>query len=99
MRRRSMTTTLPSHQVRPSRAERDLVAALRRRDEGAYRLLVRRYTPMMLRLAQPFVPSQAIAEEVVQDTWLAVLRGIDDFECRSRFTTWLLRILLNTARK
>lgn len=80
-------------------AERDLVAALRRRDETAYRILVRRYTPLMLRLARPHVPSQAIAEDVVQDTWVAVLRGLDAFECRSRFTTWLMRILLNTARK
>ncbi|HEY2763077.1 MAG TPA: sigma-70 family RNA polymerase sigma factor [Pseudonocardiaceae bacterium] len=79
--------------------ERDLVAALRRRDETAYRTLVRRYTPLMLRLARPHVPSQAIAEDVVQDTWVAVLRGIDSFECRSRFSTWLIRILLNTARK
>jgi RNA polymerase sigma-70 factor (ECF subfamily) len=94
-----MTTTLRSHPVHPPRAERDLIAALRRRDEAAYRILVRRYTPLMLRLARPHVPSQAIAEEVVQDTWVAVLRGIDAFECRSRFTTWLLRILLNTARK
>jgi len=80
-------------------AERDLVAALRRRDETAYRILVRRYTPLMLRLARSHVPSQAIAEDVVQDTWVAVLRGLDAFECRSRFTTWLMRILLNTARK
>jgi RNA polymerase sigma-70 factor (ECF subfamily) len=79
--------------------ERDLIAALRRRDETAYRVLVRRYTPLMLRLARPHVPSQAIAEDVVQDTWVAVLRGIDAFECRSRFSTWLMRILLNTARK
>lgn len=88
----SQTTTNPG-------AERDLVEALRRRDETAYRTLVRRYTPMMLRLARPYVPSQAIAEEVVQDTWVAVLQGIDAFQGRSRFTTWLMRILLNTARK
>jgi RNA polymerase sigma-70 factor, ECF subfamily len=79
--------------------EQELVAALRRRDEATYRVLVRRYTPLMLRLARPHVPNQAIAEDVVQDTWVAVLRGIDSFQCRSRFTTWLMRILLNTARK
>lgn len=77
----------------------ELVAALRRRDEAAYRMLVHRYTPLMLRLARPHVPSQAIAEDVVQDTWVAVLRGIDTFQSRSRFSTWLMRILLNTARK
>lgn len=89
---------LPKTATNP-REEHDLVDALRRRDEAAYRILVRRYTPLMLRLARPHVPSQAIAEEVVQDTWLAVLRGIDAFECRARFSTWLMRILLNTARK
>ncbi len=52
----------------------------------------------MLRLASTMVPSQAIAEEVVQDTWLAVLRGIDGFAGRSSFKTWLLRILLNRAK-
>ncbi|HEX2299029.1 MAG TPA: sigma-70 family RNA polymerase sigma factor [Pseudonocardiaceae bacterium] len=79
--------------------EGELVAALRRRDEATYRMLVRRYTPLMLRLARPHVPSQAIAEDVVQDTWVAVLQGIDTFQSRSRFSTWLMRILLNTARK
>jgi RNA polymerase sigma-70 factor, ECF subfamily len=52
----------------------------------------------MLRLAATFVPSAAIAEEVVQDTWLAVLRGIDEFAGRSSFKTWLLRILVNRAK-
>lgn len=89
----------PSHTTTNPGAERDLVAALRRRDETAYRVMVRRYTPLMLRLARPHVPSQAIAEDVVQDTWMAVLLGIDAFQSRSRFTTWLMRILLNTARK
>lgn len=89
----------PSHPTANPGTERDLVAALRRRDETAYRVMVRRYTPLMLRLARPHVPSQAIAEDVVQDTWMAVLLGIDAFQCRSRFTTWLMRILLNTARK
>lgn len=76
-----------------------LVEALRRRDDTAYRALVHRYTPLMLRLARQHVPNQAIAEEVVQDTWVVVLRGIDAFQGRCRVTTWLMRILLNTARK
>lgn len=80
-------------------AEQDLVEALRRREEAAYRTLVRRYTPLMLRLARQYVPSQAIAEEVVQDTWVAVLHGIDAFQGRCQFATWLMRILLNMARK
>lgn len=75
-----------------------LVAALRARDEETFAVLVDRYSPSMLRLAQGHVPSRAIAEEVVQDTWLAVLQGIDRFEGRSSFKTWLYRILLNTAR-
>ncbi len=81
-----------------SAEEQDLVEALRLRDETAYRILVRRYTPLMLRLARQYVPNQAIAEEVVQDTWVAVLRGIDGFQGRCRLAAWLMRILLNTAR-
>lgn len=52
----------------------------------------------MLRLAAGYVPSQAVAEEVVQDTWLAVLRGVSRFEGRSSVRTWLFRILVNRAR-
>jgi RNA polymerase sigma-70 factor (ECF subfamily) len=52
----------------------------------------------MLRLASSFVPNVAVAEEVVQDTWVGVLRGIDGFEGRSSFRTWLFRILVNRAR-
>lgn len=75
-----------------------LVAALRARDEGAYVALVRRYTPLMLRVAQAHVTGRAVAEDVVQDTWLAVLQYVDRFEGRSSFKTWLMRILVNTAR-
>lgn len=52
----------------------------------------------MLTLASGYVPSRAVAEEVVQDTWLAVLRGLDNFEGRSSIRTWLFRILVNRAR-
>src|SRR6478735_7406522 len=52
----------------------------------------------MLRLAQMTVGSRAVAEEVTQDTWLAVVRGIDRFEGRSSFKTWLFRVLINRAR-
>ena len=67
-------------------------------DERAFVSLVERYNDSMLRLATSFVPSRAVAEEVVQDTWLAVLRGIAGFEGRSSFRTWLFRILVNRAR-
>jgi RNA polymerase sigma-70 factor (ECF subfamily) len=59
---------------------------------------VERYHEPMLRLATSFVPSHAVAEEVVQDTWLAVLRGLDGFEGRSSLKSWVFRILVNRAR-
>ena len=73
------------------------VEALRRGDEAAFAALVTRYQAPMLRVATSHVPSRAIAEEVVQDTWLAVLRGIDRFEGRSSLKTWIFRILVNRA--
>jgi len=75
-----------------------LVAALRRRDENAYLELVRRHTPLMVRVARSILGSADAAEDVVQDTWVAVLRSVDGFEGRSTFKTWLMRILVNTAR-
>jgi RNA polymerase sigma-70 factor (ECF subfamily) len=96
-----LTTTHPTATREPTAlaAEQELIDALRRRDDTAYRMLVRRYTPLMLRVARQYVPNQAIAEEVVQDSWVAVLRGIGAFQGRCQFGTWLMRILLNTARK
>jgi RNA polymerase sigma-70 factor (ECF subfamily) len=75
-----------------------LVEALRAGDQRAFVELVRRYQPRLLRLAEATVGSRAVAEEVCQDTWLAVVRGIDRFEGRSSFKTWLFHILLNRAR-
>jgi RNA polymerase sigma-70 factor (ECF subfamily) len=75
-----------------------LVAALRARDEAAFTRLVDGYGPTLLRLALAHVPSRAVAEEVVQETWLAVFNGIDRFEGRSSFRTWITSILLNIAR-
>jgi RNA polymerase sigma-70 factor (ECF subfamily) len=74
------------------------VGRLRAGDEAAFVALARRHQATMLRLAAAFVPSMAVAEEVVQDTWLAVLRGIDGFAGLSSFKTWLLRILVNRAK-
>jgi RNA polymerase sigma-70 factor (ECF subfamily) len=76
----------------------DLVARLRSGDERAFVSLVERYQQPMLRLAASFVPNSAVAEEVVQDTWLALLRGLGGFEGRSSLKTWLFRVLVNRAR-
>lgn len=76
----------------------ELISALRSGDERAFTTLVGRYHEPMLALAASFVPSRAVAEEVVQDTWLAALRGLDTFEGRSSLKTWLFRILVNRAR-
>jgi RNA polymerase sigma-70 factor, ECF subfamily len=78
--------------------EQGLVEALRRGDEAAFMSLVEELTPSMLRVARLYVPTQAIAEDVVQDAWLGVLRGIDRFEGRSALKTWIFRILTNTAK-
>lgn len=75
-----------------------LVAALRARDETTFTQLVREWNASMLRVAQIFVPSRAIAEEVVQETWLRVLNALDRFEGRSSLKTWVFRILVNTAK-
>jgi RNA polymerase sigma-70 factor (ECF subfamily) len=76
----------------------ELLLRLRAGDEQAFTGLVERYHQPMLQLAASFVPNRAVAEEVVQDTWLAVLRGLEGFEGRSSLKTWLFRILVNRAR-
>ena len=75
-----------------------LVERLRAGDESAFVELVRRYQPRLIRLAESTVGNRAVAEEVCQDTWFAVVRGVERFEGRSSFKTWLFRILLNRAR-
>ena len=76
----------------------ELVAALRARDEAAFAALVDELAPSMLRVARMYVSTHAVAEEVVQETWLAVLTGIDRFEGRSSLKTWIFRILANRAK-
>jgi RNA polymerase sigma-70 factor, ECF subfamily len=78
--------------------EAALLAALRRGDRDAFERLVDDLSPGLLRLAMQYTPSRAVAEEVVQDTWLGVVNGIDRFEGRSSLRTWIYRILLNNAR-
>src|ERR687884_2094461 len=75
-----------------------LVDALRAGDEAAFEALMLMYGAAMLRVARMFVASRAVAEEVVQETWLGVLNGIDRFEGRSSLKTWLFRILTNRAK-
>ena len=75
-----------------------LVDRLRSGDESAFVELVRRYQPRLLRVAEATVGRGSVAQEVAQDTWLAVFRGIDRFEGRSSFKSWLFSILLNRAR-
>jgi RNA polymerase sigma-70 factor (ECF subfamily) len=81
-----------------AREERALVQRLRAGDEQAFLALVARHNAMMLRFATSLVGDPTVAEEVVQDTWLGVLRGIDRFEGRSALRTWILRILVNRAK-
>jgi RNA polymerase sigma-70 factor, ECF subfamily len=80
-----------------ARCDDELVARLRAGDELAFEGLVRRYHGEMLALARTYVRTRELAEEVVQDTWLAVLHAIDRFEGRSSLKTWMFRILVNTA--
>lgn len=78
--------------------ELSLVAALRDGDESAFLEVVRRHHSAMLRVAHVFVQTAAVAEEVVQETWVAVLEGISRFEGRSSLRSWILRIVANRAR-
>jgi RNA polymerase sigma-70 factor, ECF subfamily len=78
--------------------EMQLVAALRGGDEDAFAELIERHHMAMIRVAHIYVRNRAVAEEVVQETWAAVLEGIDRFEERSSLKTWLFRILTNRAK-
>lgn len=82
----------------PTPQERELLERLRAGDESAFDELVRMYSPSLLRVALMYVPSRAVAEEVVQETWLGLLNGLDRFEGRSSLKTYLFRILVNRAR-
>ena len=75
-----------------------VIRHLRAGDEGVFRQVVDAYSGMLLRLARSYVASQAVAEEVVQDTWLGVIAGLDRFEGRSSLKTWIFRILVNKAK-
>src|SRR5215207_5999378 len=83
----------------PTTDDQRLVAGLRAGDEDAFAALVDLHGPALLRVAMAFVPSRAVAEEVVQETWIAVMRGIDGFQGRSSLKTWIFRILTNAAMR
>jgi RNA polymerase sigma-70 factor, ECF subfamily len=76
----------------------EVVRALRRGDESVFSDLVDAYSPSLMRTARMFVRDGAVAEEVVQETWLGVIRGINGFEERSSLKTWIFQILMNTAK-
>jgi RNA polymerase sigma-70 factor, ECF subfamily len=78
--------------------EAELLQGLRRGDEGAFAALMASYNAALLHVATSYVSSRAVAEEVVQDTWLGVVKGLDRFEGRSSLKTWIFKILTNTAR-
>jgi RNA polymerase sigma-70 factor (ECF subfamily) len=76
----------------------ELLESLLSGNESSFTELVRRYHPTLVKVARYYVASAASAEDVAQDTWIAVLKGIERFEGRSSFKTWLLRICANRAR-
>jgi len=89
------TATAP---VRPAASDEQTVAALRAGDERTFRDLFARSYPVMKRVARTYVASEAVAEEVVQETWMAVVAGIERFEGRSALGTWMFSILTNQAK-
>lgn len=92
-----LLSALPS-QPTPAADEYALVDALRQSDETAFETLVDRYHPTLVAVAMQYVRDRAVAEEVAQETWLGVLKGIDRFESRSSLKTWLFHILVNRAK-
>ena len=75
-----------------------LVERLRAGDEIAFMMLVEQHQAAMLRIARMYVPTRAVAEEVVQEAWLGILKGLDRFEGRSSLRTWMYRIVANIAK-
>jgi RNA polymerase sigma-70 factor (ECF subfamily) len=75
-----------------------ILARLRAGDEAAFETLVAQHDAALHRVARTFVPTAALADDVVQETWLAVIRGLDRFEGRSSLRTWIFTILANRAR-
>jgi RNA polymerase sigma-70 factor (ECF subfamily) len=98
-----MTIDQETHSLAPVNAgasteDLRLVERLRSGDEAAFALLLDKYHTALVRLASIYVPNRAVAEDVVQETWLGVLQGLDRFEGRSSLKTWIFRILTNRAK-
>jgi RNA polymerase sigma-70 factor (ECF subfamily) len=93
-----VTGTGVEEQSVPPPQETDLLMRLRAGDERAFEALVERHHAVMLAVARTYVRTHAAAEEVVQDAWLGVLKGLDRFEGRSSLRTWIVSIVVNTAR-
>ncbi len=89
---------MPDLALRERGDDMALIEALRRGEEAAFVALVGRYHTSLLRIASLHVADRAAAEDVVQETWLGVLRGIDRFEGRSSLKTWIVHILINRAK-
>src|SRR3954452_4808569 len=79
------------------RSDEETLAALQRGDEEVFVELVRRHQALMMRIALRYLGNRTVAEEVVQETWLGVLNGLERFEGRAALKTWILRILTNRA--
>ena len=90
--------TSPGSPIPARRDEWELVAALRRGDEASFLTLVTRYHRAMVRVARAYVPSDAAAEDAVQEAWLGVLKGIDAFEGRASVKSWVFRIAVYCAK-
>jgi RNA polymerase sigma-70 factor, ECF subfamily len=90
--------TEPETLVGATTDDQRIIAGLRAGDETAFVEMVDRYNGSLVRVAMRYVPSRAVAEEVVQDTWIGVIEGIDRFEGRSTIKTWLYKILIYKAR-
>ena len=89
---------VPAHGRAASEEDLSVVAALRQGDENAFTRLVEQHHASLRNMARLYISDAAVAEEVVQDTWLGVIQGIWAFEGRSSLKTWILRILINRAK-
>jgi RNA polymerase sigma-70 factor, ECF subfamily len=89
---------VPAEHPQTSTADAAVIAALRGGDEEAFTRLVNEQHASLRRIARLYVSSSAVADEVVQETWLAVIQGVWAFQGRSSLRTWILRILINRAK-